>query len=152
MAYSAVSVANSIIKLAKEKGINDLTPMKIQKLMYFAQFFYLKNFEDGVLIDDNFVRWRFGPVIPSLYYQLKNYGSNPVDDYIRQLSPDYEAIVYMMSKKDSTSWNFLDQVFDTFGHLDGIALSALTHRDNSSWSNGEIDTVITVDDMKKAKI
>ena len=152
MAYSAVSVANSIIKLAKDKGINDLTPMKIQKLMYFAQFFYLKNFEDGVLIDDNFVRWRFGPVIPSLYYQLRNYGSNPVDDYIRQLSPDYEAIVYMMSKKDSTSWNFLDQVFDTFGHLDGIALSTLTHRKNSSWSNGEIDTVITIDDMKKAKI
>lgn len=152
MAYSAVSVANSIIKLAKDKGINDLTPMKIQKLMYFAQFFYLKNFEDGILIDDNFVRWRFGPVIPSLYYQLKNYGSNPVDDYIRQLSPDYEAIVYMMSKKDSTSWNFLDQVFDTFGHLDGIALSALTHRKYSSWSNGEIDTVITIDDMKKAKI
>ena len=30
MAYSAVSVANSIIKLAKDKGINDLTPMKIQ--------------------------------------------------------------------------------------------------------------------------
>lgn len=152
MAYSAVSVANSIIKLAKEKGINDLTPMKIQKLMYFAQFFYLKNFEDGILIDDNFVRWRFGPVIPSLYYQLRNYGSNPVDDYIRQLSPDYEAIVYMMSKKDSTSWNFLDKVFDTFGHLDGIALSTLTHRHNSSWSNGDIDTVITIDDMKNAEI
>ncbi len=152
MAYSAVSVANSIIKLAKDKGINDLTPMKIQKLMYFAQFFYLKNFEDGILIDDNFVRWRFGPVIPSLYYQLRSYGSKPVHDYIRQLSPTNQAIIYMMSDEDSTSWNFLDQVFDKFGHLDGISLSALTHRENSSWSNGEIDTVITIDDMKKAKI
>lgn len=152
MAYSAVSVANSIIKLAKEKGINDLTPMKIQKLMYFAQFFYLKNFEDGILIDDNFVRWRFGPVIPSLYYQLRSYGSKPVHDYIRQLSPDYEAIVYMMSKKDSTSWDFLDQVFDKFGHLDVISLSALIHRKNSSWSAGAIDTVINIDDMKKSSL
>ena len=152
MAYSAVAVANSIIKVAKNKGVNDLTPMKIQKLMYFAQFFYLKNFEDSVLIDDNFVRWRFGPVIPSLYYQLRNYGSNPVDDYIRQLSPDYEAIVYMMSKKDSTSWDFLDQVFDTFGHLDVISLSALIHRKDSSWSTGAIDTVITIDDMKKSSL
>lgn len=152
MAYSAVAVANSIIKVAKNKGVNDLTPMKIQKLMYFAQFFYLKNFEDSVLIDDNFVRWRFGPVIPSLYYQLRNYGSNPVDDYIRQLSPDYEAIVYMMSKKDSTSWEFLDQVFDKFGHLDVISLSALIHRKDSSWSTGAIDTVITIDDMKKSSL
>ena len=152
MAYSAVSVANSIIKLAKDKGINDLTPMKIQKLMYFAQFFYLKNFEDGALIDDNFVRWRFGPVIPSLYYQLRSYGSGAFRDYIRILTPKNEAIVYMMSDDDFISWYFLDQVFDKFGHLDGISLSALTHRENSSWSNGEIDTVITIDDMKKAKI
>ena len=152
MAYSAVAVANSIIKVAKNKGVNDLTPMKIQKLMYFAQFFYLKNFEDGILIDDNFVRWRFGPVIPSLYYQLRSYGSKPVHDYIRQLSPDYEAIVYMMSKKNSTSWDFLDQVFDKFGHLDVISLSALIHRKDSSWSTGAIDTVITIDDMKKSSL
>ena len=152
MAYSAIAVANSIIRVAKNKGVNDLTPMKIQKLMYFAQFFYLKNFEDGILIDDNFVRWRFGPVIPSLYYQLRSYGSKPVHDYIWQLSPDYEAIVYMMSKKDSTSWDFLDQVFDKFGHLDVISLSALTHRKNSSWSAGAIDTVINIDDMKKSSL
>ena len=152
MAYSAVSVANSIIKLTKEKGINDLTPMKIQKLMYFAQFFYLKNFEDGVLIDDNFVRWRFGPVIPSLYYQLTYYGSNPVYEYIQHLTPDNEAIVYMMADKDYISWAFINKVINKFGYLDIFSLSALTHRDNSSWSNGEIDTVITTDQMKNSEI
>lgn len=60
MSYSAIAVANSIIKVAKNKGVNDLTPMKIQKLMYFAQFFYLKYFKK-ILIDDNFVRWKYGP-------------------------------------------------------------------------------------------
>ena len=152
MAYSAVAVANSIIKVAKNKGVNDLTPMKIQKLMYFAQFFYLKNFEDGALIDDNFVRWRFGPVIPSLYYQLISYGSGAFRDYIRILTPKNEAIVYMMSDDDFISWDFLDQVFDKFGHLDVISLSVLTHRKDSSWSAGTIDTVITIDDMKKSSI
>lgn len=152
MAYSAIAVANSIIRVAKNKGVNDLTPMKIQKLMYFAQFFYLKNFEDGALIDDNFVRWRFGPVIPSLYYQLISYGSDDFRDYIRILTPKNEAIVYMMSDDDFISWDFLDQVFDKFGHLDVISLSALTHRKNSSWSAGAIDTVITIDDMKKSSL
>ncbi|ORF05888.1 hypothetical protein BGI03_09035 [Snodgrassella alvi] len=152
MAYSAVAVANSIIKVAKNKGVNDLTPMKIQKLMYFAQFFYLKNFEDSVLIDDNFVRWRFGPVIPSLYYQLISYGSGAFRDYIRILTPKNKAIVYMMSDDDFISWEFLDQVFDKFGHLDVISLSALIHRKDSSWSTGAIDTVITIDDMKKSSL
>ena len=152
MSYSAIAVANSIIKVAKNKRVNDLTPMKIQKLMYFAQFFYLKNFEDGILIDDNFVRWRFGPVIPSLYYQLRSYGSGAFRDYIRILTPKNEAIVYMMSDDDFISWEFLDQVFNKFGHLDVISLSVLTHRKDSSWSAGAIDTVITIDDMKKSSI
>lgn len=151
MAYSAVSVANSIIKLTNKKGINDLYPMKLQLLMYFTQFFYLKNFKE-TLIDDNFNRWRFCPVIPSLYYQLKCYGSNPVYEYIRELTPDNEVIVYMMADEDYISWALIDKVINKYGYLDRLSLSALTRRDNSSWSNGEIDTVITTDQMKNSEI
>lgn len=151
MAYSAVSVANSIIKLTKEKGINDLSPMKLQILMYFTQFFYLKNFEK-TLIDDNFNRWRSCPVIPSLYYQLRSYQSRSVNQYIQQLIENNEVVVYMIADEDYISWALIDKVINKYGYLDSFSLSALTHRDNSSWSNGEIDTVITVDDMKNSKI
>ena len=151
MAYSAISVANSIIKLAKEKGIDDLSPMKLQKLMYFAQFFYLKNFEKP-LIDDNFVRWKFGPVIPSLYYQLRSYQSRPVNQYIQQLIENNEVVVYMMADEDYISWALIDKVINKYGYLDRLSLSALTRRENSSWSNGEIDTVITTDQMKNSEI
>ena len=151
MDYSAISVANSIITLAKEKGIDDLSPMKLQKLMYFAQFFYLKNFEKP-LIDDNFVRWKFGPVIPSLYYQLRSYQSRPVNQYIQQLIENNEVVVYMMADEDYISWALIDKVINKYGYLDRLSLSALTRRDNSSWSNGEIDTVITTDQMKTSEI
>lgn len=151
MAYSAVSVANSIIKLANDRGIRDLSPMKLQKLMYFTQFWYVKNFEH-FLINDNFVRWKFGPVIPSIYYELKNYGSMHVDSYIRQLSPNNEAVVYMIAKDDDRAWQLLDKVLDKFGNLDGFELSALTHREKSSWSIGDPNTVITFDEMQEAEI
>ncbi|WP_239350089.1 Panacea domain-containing protein [Snodgrassella communis] len=152
MAYSAVSVANSIIKLANEKGVNDLTPMKLQKLMYFTQFFYLKNFHE-LLINDNFVRWKFGPVIPSIYYQLKVYGANRINSYIRQLSPNNEAIVYMMADDDYRGQAVLNKVFEKLGSLDAIQLSALTHRNTSSWSkNQTLDTVITVQEMQQSEI
>ena len=150
MAYSAVSVANSIIKLANDRGIRDLSPMKLQKLMYFTQFWYVKNFEH-FLINDNFVRWKFGPVIPSIYYELKNYGSMHVDSYIRQLSPNNEAVVYMIAKDDDRAWQLLDKVLDKFGNLDGFELSALTHREKSSWSSGRSGTAITKQDMLDAK-
>lgn len=151
MAYSAISVANSIIKLAKEKGIDDLSPMKLQKLMYFAQFFYLKNFEKP-LIDDNFVRWKFGPVIPSLYYQLRSYQSRPVNQYIQQLIENNEVVVYMMADEDYISWELLNKVIDKFGSYSAFSLSELTHRNGSSWRRGDLDTVITIDHMKDSEI
>jgi len=41
MAYSAMQVANAFIR----RQIPDLTPMKLQKLMFLAQSWYLKNHE-----------------------------------------------------------------------------------------------------------
>ena len=148
MSYFAVSVANSIIKLAKARNITNLTPMKLQKLMYFAQFWYVKKF-NKFLINDWFSRWEFGPVIPSIYHQLKYYGSNPVNNYIWLLSANNEAIVYMIDNNPNT-WNFLNEVLDTYGHLDGTSLSAITQRDNSAWSRGEIGTAITKQDILDA--
>ena len=150
MSYFAVSVANSIIKLAKARNITDLTPMKLQRLMYFAQFWYVKNF-NKFLINDWFSRWEFGPVIPSIYYELKNYGSMHVDSYIRQLSANNEAVVYMIANDDDRAWQLLDKVLDKFGNLDGFELSALTHRDSSAWSSGGSGTAITKQDMLDAK-
>ncbi|MCO6506262.1 MAG: DUF4065 domain-containing protein [Snodgrassella sp.] len=151
MAYAAIPVANSIIDLAKQGKICDLSPMKLQKLMYFTQFFYLKNF-NNILITDYFVRWKFGPVIPSIYYQLKSYGANPIDNYIRQLSPENDVIIYMMAYNDLESWAVLNKVVEELGGLSAIQLSALTHRENSSWGKKELGTVITPDDMKNSEI
>ena len=151
MAYPAVSVANSIIKLAKEKGINDLTHMKIQKLMYFAQFFYLKYF-GKILIDDNFVRWEYGPVIPSLYYQLRSYQSQPINDYIQQLIENNEVVVYMIPDADEICWEYLDEVVDEFGKRTAYELSEITHTKGSSWDHAKKNEVITLDNMKNSII
>ena len=148
MSYFAVSVANSIIKLAKMRNITNLTPMKLQQLMYFAQFWYVKNF-NKFLIDDWFSRWESGPVIPSIYHQLKYYGSNPVNNYIWLLSANNEAIVYMMNNNPN-AWNFLNEILDAYGNLDGVSLLAVTQRDNSAWSCGEIGTAITKQDILDA--
>ena len=148
MSYFAVSVANSIIKLAKARNITDLTPMKLQKLMYFAQFWYVKKF-NKFLINDWFSRWEFGPVIPSIYHQLKYYGSNPVNNYIWLLSANNEAIVYMIDNNPN-AWDFLNEVLDAYGNLDGVSLLAITQHDNSAWSRGEIGTAITKQDILDA--
>ena len=57
MAYSAFAVANAFIQRAWDRGISDLSPMKLQKLMYFAQAWHLK-IRNEPLLDDHFARWQ----------------------------------------------------------------------------------------------
>lgn len=150
MAYPAISVANSILKLAKQKGIKDINPMKLQKLLYLSQFWYLKNFDD-ILIDDNFSRWKYGPVIPSIYYDLKHYGDNHIDSYIRRLHPNDDVLIYMMRDEDSRSCELLKEVLAVYGKYDGFQLSALTHQHGSAWAAKIPDTVITRQDMETSE-
>ena len=75
MTYSAMAVANAFIKRSKEEEITNLTPMKLQRLMYYAQSWHLA-IKGEPLFDDFFARWPSGPVIPSLYHAFKYY-SNP---------------------------------------------------------------------------
>lgn len=60
--------------------INELhpEPLKLQKLLYFAQGFSYA-FYDKELFNDDFEAWVHGPVIPSIYHEYKSYEYNPID-------------------------------------------------------------------------
>lgn len=74
MAYSAAAVANAFIEKANKGELSELTPMKLQKLLFYTQSWHLKLCNGRPLFDDLFARWKFGPVIPPLYHMLKNTG------------------------------------------------------------------------------
>lgn len=62
MAYSAVAVANAFIEKALKGELKELTPMKLQKLLFYTQSWHLKLRGGTPLFDDLFARWKFGPV------------------------------------------------------------------------------------------
>lgn len=61
------------------KNCSDITPLALQKLLYYAQGFY-KVFTDEYLFYNNCEAWVHGPVYRSVYYKYKNYGYNPIDE------------------------------------------------------------------------
>ena len=61
----AIHVGNSILMRAFIENI-DITPMKLQKLIYFTYQMYLKE-TDIPLFDERFETWKYGPVISSVY-------------------------------------------------------------------------------------
>lgn len=148
MAYSAYAVANAFLKRAEERGITDISPMKLQKLMYFAQAWHLKILHTP-LLDDSFARWQHGPVIPSIYHEFKAFGFSPITRKATTLA--MAAFGYggsdnvpIIPSHDVNSWNLIDAMLNRYAQFDATTLSGMTHLPGSAWAQGNADgSVIT---------
>ncbi|MDH0867184.1 Panacea domain-containing protein [Mitsuaria sp. GD03876] len=139
--YSAYSIANAFIERAIAGRIQDLSSMKLQKLLYFAQAWHLQ-VEGFPFFEDCFIRGETGPILPSIQHQLKAYGSRPVFQTVRILSGSDDPLRWRIPTLPSDhvrSWKWVDAVIRRFGHLSAQALSDLTHLPGSAWSQGAPD-------------
>lgn len=76
---NAIDIAKWFVAWAEEAEDTDLTPLKLQKLLYYAKGVYMKNSHGVSLFPDRMQAWAHGPVVPDVYHQLKRYGKNPID-------------------------------------------------------------------------
>ena len=62
------------------KGADDanMTPMKLIKLVYIAHGWSLGLY-NKTLINEQPQAWKFGPVIPSLYDEFKEFGNKKIE-------------------------------------------------------------------------
>ncbi len=75
---TASDVARYFLGLATEDG-DLITNLKMQKLVYYAYAWTLvKN--DRKLFDEPIQAWANGPVVPSLYQELKCYRAGPIEE------------------------------------------------------------------------
>ncbi len=72
-----------------------LTNLALQKLLYLAHMKFLGETGDP-LIKENFEAWKYGPVVPRLYHEVKKFGDKPIGDIFfvdRNLSlPEHKMI------------------------------------------------------------
>lgn len=152
MAYSAYAVANAFIRKAKEGRLRNLSPMKLQKLMYYAQAWHLRVTGEP-LLDDTFKRWQHGPVIPSIYHEFRAFGYSPIDREATTLSMSTNGDVVMhvptVPEDDQSVWSLVDAIIDRYGKLPATTLSAMTHQPGSAWAQGGPDgSEITTEQIK----
>ncbi len=94
-----------------------LSPMKLQKLCYYAQGLYMATHSGEPLFDEDFEAWTFGPVIRNLYHDFSKYGWRNIDMNVE--SPNIPA-----EKSE-----FIKDIVESYGRYDGAALSTMTHRE-----------------------
>lgn len=140
--YSAHDVANWFLnynyQLRELEGedTDDISNLKLQKLLYYAQgcFLAIKN---RALFNDEIVAWKHGPVVEEVYFEFKNYGSsgikNPNQGELKKFDDDTDAL--------------LRQVYEVFGKYSAWGLRELTHKE-APWKNTPQGFVITTDLIK----
>jgi len=139
--YSAFAVANAFISRALDGRLRNLNSMKLQKLMFFAQAWHLK--KKGIpLFADTFLRGENGPVLPSINYQLKLYGTGAVGQFVTVLTAHDDPERWgepNLPRQDRSSWDLIDAIVYTYGKKSAATLSDLTHLPGSAWSQAPAD-------------
>ena len=121
--YSSVDVANCFLKLAEKEG-EEIRTMKLLKLTYIAHGFHL-GFFDNPLIKEEIEAWKYGPVIPKLYFIIKKFGKKAV--------PSMGLKNHQENKLNEETHKFVALIWDAYKKFSGYQLSGLTHRENTPW-------------------
>lgn len=128
--YSAVDVAFCLLKHAALQG-KRFTNLQLQKLTYVCHGWSLAIYKRPLIIEDVYA-WQYGPVVPSVYFQFKRFGSKVIDDK-KQVQLDAE------------SEQIIQDIVSVLGDYSGPQLVELTHRQGSPWTqvwDGTSNTMI----------
>ncbi len=94
-----------------------ITNLKLQKLVYYAQAWFLALY-DQPLFDDRLEAWVHGPVQPALYQRFKKYSWGPITEEVP--CPDYTEDIK----------SHLEEILDIYGDLTAHHLERLVHQED----------------------
>lgn len=100
---------------------NAITPLKIQKLCYYAKAWH-KVWDDEELFKENFEAWVHGPANPELFRKYKSQGYN-------LLKPECDIKEDTFKKNEIET---LEGIWECYGKYTGKYLEKLTH-DEDPW-------------------
>ena len=129
---SALEAANFLVFLMKD-SYDDLTNMKINKLLYYAQGHYLK--EHGYpLFNEKIYAWDHGPLVKEVYGKYKSYHDKPINT-----CDEREAL-----SLDDDIKSFLLEIARVYGRYTAPALRNMTHKPNTPWDKTQNETEIAI--------
>lgn len=118
--YSAERVAEYILCLADLNG-DTITNLKLQKLLYYAQAWFLVNNNNQRLFCDEIEAWQYGPVVPAVYSKYQKYGRSIIETECN-LFTDFEDF-------DENTRRYLEEFCEIFLKYSATELVGMTHQE-----------------------
>lgn len=134
--YNAIDIAkwfinhNLKVRDIDNEDTDDISNLKLQKLLYYAQGSMLA-LTGKKLFNDEILAWAHGPVIKEVYDTFKSYGSSGINEYFEDNNIDIETE------------NILKQVYNEFGKYSAWGLRDMTHNE-IPWIETRRNDVISI--------
>ncbi len=112
-----------------------ITNLKLQKLLYYAQGYFLAK-KDIPLFNDDFVAWEHGPVIRKIYNKYKENGANGI-----KYDKDFKAEI------NNETERILEEVYNEYSQYSAWKLRNMTHEEEP-WRTTPRNEIIAKDKIK----
>jgi uncharacterized phage-associated protein len=116
--YKAKQISDWILSKIDTEAGDTISPLKLQKLLYYCQAWHLTIFSER-LIDEDIEAWAHGPV---LYSQYKRFSYTPRNEQIKQKTINLTVPVF-----NDNSAELLEEVLRVYGEHSASYLENLTH-------------------------
>lgn len=136
------SLISSIEKSDETEQSEEITHLKIQKLLYYAQGLNL-TYEHKPLYPQSLEAWQHGPVVKEVYDKLKIYGRDDLQD-IQELQ--YTKDTLTLDEK-----SIVEMAFREYGRYTASYLRNKTHEEpawKNAWQRGK-NSPISHDEMRE---
>ena len=124
--YTPLALANTFV--AQHGATDWLDQMKLQKLAFYSYGWWLAYHNQPMLSEAPEV-WQYGPVFSSLYGALRPYGSAAVRTPV---GPPF-APPPIIPEADAATRQWVDWIWNRYGHLNALQLSDMTHEVGTPW-------------------
>ena len=114
---NANQISGYVISLTRNNIEENLTNLKLQKILYYLQGYYLALYKKE-LFENEIEPWKYGPVVCEVYHTYKSYGDNSI------VLPDVEMNFDYISDEQK---KFINKVYNYFRQFSGIKLMEMTH-------------------------
>lgn len=134
-------IADYIICIAQNNG-DLVTNLKLQKLLYYAQAWFLVNNKNKKLFKEDIEAWQYGPVVPNIYKKYQKFGRKPITSS-SNLEKDFEHISPKVKQ-------YLNEFCELFLRFSATELVGMTHIEEP-WIEAinSSDRIINTDTMYK---
>lgn len=130
--YTAHDIARYIVEYSNKRG-KPVTNLQLQKILFFLQCSHMRKHGGEPLFGDDFEAWKYGPVIPSVYFDYSPFGGLPITEPVTATEDAATAEPTKVRRIDQSCIEDIASELESLLSKPAWQLVSESHRQGGAW-------------------